>query len=116
MSTTAVQLGRIPEPQGDRMDLSIEGMTCGACAASVERGLSAVPGVASAHVNFATERATVIFDPASADREMFVAAVVAAGYRVAAPTQSGAQIKPPDSSVTPRLLVSIDADKQSRSY
>ena len=107
MSTTAVQLGRIPEPQGDRIDLSIEGMTCGACAASVERGLSAVSGVASAHVNFATERATVIFDPASADREMLVAAVVAAGYRVSAPSQPGEIAKPPDSSVTPRLLVSV---------
>ncbi|MBJ7514160.1 MAG: cadmium-translocating P-type ATPase [Acidimicrobiia bacterium] len=107
MSTTSVQLGRIPEPQGDRMDLSIEGMTCGACAASVERGLSAVSGVASAHVNFATERATVIFDPASADREMLVAAVVAAGYRVSAPSQPGETVKPPDASITPRLLVSI---------
>ncbi|MEI6570420.1 MAG: heavy metal translocating P-type ATPase [Actinomycetes bacterium] len=107
MSTTSVQLGRIPEPQGDRMDLSIEGMTCGACAASVERGLSAVSGVASAHVNFATERATVIFDPASADREMLVAAVVAAGYRVSAPSQPGETVKPPDASITPRLLVSV---------
>lgn len=107
MSTTSVQLGRIPEPQGDRMDLSIEGMTCGACAASVERGLSTVSGVASAHVNFATERATVIFDPARADREMLVAAVVAAGYRVSAPSQPGETVKPPDASVTPRLLVSI---------
>ena len=107
MSTTSVQLGRIPEPQGDRMDLSIEGMTCGACAASVERGLSAVSGVASAHVNFATERATVIFDPTRADREVFVAAVVAAGYRVSAPSQPGETVKPPDASVTPRLLVSV---------
>ena len=107
MSTTAVQLGRIPEPQGDRMDLSIEGMTCGACAASVERGLSAVSGVASAHVNFATERATVIFDPTRADREVLVAAVVAAGYRVSAPSQPGETVKPPDASVTPRLLVSV---------
>ena len=89
------------------MDLSIEGMTCGACAASVERGLSAVSGVASAHVNFATERATVIFDPARADREMLVAAVVAAGYRVSAPSQPGETVKPPDASVTPRLLVSL---------
>lgn len=107
MSTTSVQLGRIPEPQGDRMDLSIEGMTCGACAASVERGLSAVSGVASAHVNFATERATVIFDPTRADCEVLVAAVVAAGYRVSAPSQSGETVKPPDASVTPRLLVSV---------
>lgn len=107
MSTTSVQIGRLPEPQGDRIDLPIEGMTCGACAASVERGLSAVTGVASAHVNFATERATVIFDPASADREALVAAVVAAGYGVAAPSQPGDEVKPPDSSVTPRLLVSI---------
>ena len=107
MNTTSVQLGKIPEPEGERIDLAIEGMTCGACAASVEKGLRAVAGVASAHVNFATERATVIFDPASVGRDVLVAAVISSGYKVATPAEPGAAVKAPDISVTPRLLVSI---------
>jgi P-type Cu+ transporter len=46
------------------VDLPIEGMTCGACAARIERGLHRIDGVASASVNLAAERATVVYDPA----------------------------------------------------
>ena len=41
------------------VDIAIEGMTCASCVARVERALTAVPGVVSANVNLATERATV---------------------------------------------------------
>ncbi len=41
----------------ERLDLSIEGMTCASCVAHVERALSKVKGVASVSVNLATERA-----------------------------------------------------------
>jgi len=41
------------------MTLSIEGMNCAGCVSRVERALKAVPGVAHATVNLATERATV---------------------------------------------------------
>ena len=59
------------------VDLSIEGMTCASCVARVERALAAVPGVASASVNLATERATVRGTAAAAD---LVKAVDAVGY------------------------------------
>src|SRR5574337_989570 len=39
--------------------LQVEGMTCASCVARVEKALLKVPGVASAAVNLATERATV---------------------------------------------------------
>ncbi len=39
-------------------------MSCAACARSIENQLSGTPGVATAHVNFATSTATVEFDPA----------------------------------------------------
>ena len=45
------------------VDLPIDGMTCGACAARIERGLSRLEGVATASVNLAAERATVTYDP-----------------------------------------------------
>lgn len=37
----------------------VRGMTCGGCAATIERGLSELPGVESASVSFATKTATV---------------------------------------------------------
>ncbi len=39
--------------------LSVGGMSCASCVAKIERGLRALPGVARATVNLATERATV---------------------------------------------------------
>jgi Cu+-exporting ATPase len=43
-----------------RLDIPVTGMTCANCAATIERTLQArVPGVVSAAVNFATERAVV---------------------------------------------------------
>jgi len=41
------------------VELAIEGMTCASCVSRVERALKAVPGVAEATVNLATERARV---------------------------------------------------------
>jgi P-type Cu+ transporter len=43
----------------DEVTLQIEGMTCASCVARVEKALMKVPGVLSASVNLATERATV---------------------------------------------------------
>ena len=40
-------------------DLKISGMTCATCAGRVEKALAAVPGVLSASVNLATEKASV---------------------------------------------------------
>lgn len=59
------------------VDLAIEGMTCASCVARVERALTAVPGVASANVNLATERATVT---GTADAALLQNAVEAVGY------------------------------------
>jgi copper ion binding protein len=48
--------------------LPIEGMTCASCVRRVEKSLAAVPGVADANVNFATEQAVVRFDPVVTSR------------------------------------------------
>ena len=41
------------------ISLPIEGMTCASCVGRVERALKAVPGVADAVVNLATEKASI---------------------------------------------------------
>jgi P-type Cu+ transporter len=64
--------------------LPIEGMTCASCVNRIERFLSKTPGVEQAAVNLATERATIIVDPARAGRDELVRAVEAAGYEVKA--------------------------------
>jgi Cu+-exporting ATPase len=66
-------------------ELPVHGMTCAACVRHVERALGKVPGVESASVNLITQRATVRFDPARADRELLARAVEGAGYEVPRP-------------------------------
>ena len=60
-------------------DLEIAGMTCAACAGRVERGLRAIPGVRSAAINLATERAHVVADDAVSMADL-IAAVTKSGY------------------------------------
>ncbi len=65
-------------PARERLDLPVEGMTCASCAVRVEKRLNRLEGVA-ATVNFATETATVEFDPAVASPDALLGAVEAAG-------------------------------------
>lgn len=60
--------------------LQIEGMTCASCVARVEKALAGVPGVASATVNLATEKAQVRFAGRDGDVAALLAAVHKAGY------------------------------------
>ncbi len=57
--------------------LQVDDMSCASCVGRVERALKAVPGVASASVNLATERATVT---GVAPVETLLAAADRAGY------------------------------------
>jgi Cu+-exporting ATPase len=66
------------------IDLEIGGMTCAACASRIERKLNKLEGV-EATVNYATEGASVRFDPGRSDTEKIIAAVEAIGYGAALP-------------------------------
>ena len=77
---------RRAEPETTELEFAVTGMTCGSCAARVERTLSRQPGVAEASVNFATSRATVRFDPGQASADSLGGAVAAAGYGLEALT------------------------------
>ncbi|WP_283603241.1 heavy metal translocating P-type ATPase [Serratia proteamaculans] len=64
-----------------RLSLPVDGMTCASCVGRVERALKAVPGVQTASVNLATERADLTFTGA-ADPQAAVRAIESAGYAV----------------------------------
>jgi Cu+-exporting ATPase len=58
----------------------ITGMTCAACANRIEKGLSRLPGVASASVNLAMETARVEFAPSAVTVEDIIRKVEQLGY------------------------------------
>jgi P-type Cu+ transporter len=68
----------------ERVTLALEGMTCASCAARIERKLNKLEGV-EATVNYATEQATVRFDPARVALDDLVRSVEAIGYGAALP-------------------------------
>jgi Cu+-exporting ATPase len=63
--------------------LKIEGMTCAACSARVEKALQKIDGVISASVNLTTEKASVEYDPAQVDEAALAQAIEKTGYLVA---------------------------------
>ena len=65
--------------------LNIEGMTCASCSNFVEKALSRTPGVKSATVNLASEKATIEYLPGQINRAGLKAAVEQAGYGVHEP-------------------------------
>lgn len=73
----------------EKTELKIEGMTCAACAVRVEKGLRSNPGVESAAVNLATERASIEYDPTTISQRELLAAVEKAGYRGNLELESG---------------------------
>jgi len=65
-------------------------MTCAACAANIERALKRLPGVGAAGVNYATNRATVTFDPSVLGVPAIVEAIRDVGYDVIGSDEPGA--------------------------
>lgn len=62
-------------------DLSVPGVHCGACMASIEKALSALPGVVSARVNLSMKRVAIKWRAASGMPPDFVSALLAIGYQ-----------------------------------
>jgi len=86
----------------ERLELPIEGMTCSSCAGRVEKSLNGLDGV-EATVNFATERATVSFDPDRVAPEDLVGAVADVGYEASLPAADGAAVEAPEADPTTDL-------------
>ncbi len=64
----------------ERHIYGVKGMTCAACATRVERAIKGLPGVLSANVNLASERASVEFNPLQVSFKDLREAVQEAGY------------------------------------
>ncbi|HST38451.1 MAG TPA: heavy metal translocating P-type ATPase, partial [Conexibacter sp.] len=104
----------------EHVELPISGMTCASCANRIERKLNKLDGVA-ASVNYATEKATVDYDPATVAPQELLDTVAAAGYaaRLPAPPRAAgaasgagapeADAESPDESTALRMRLLISA-------
>ncbi|MFW9043026.1 heavy metal translocating P-type ATPase [Corynebacterium striatum] len=68
------------------LDLGVSGMTCTSCSSRVERKLNKVDGV-EATVNFATESASIEYDPSTSTPDSLIEVVRGAGYDAFALTE-----------------------------
>jgi len=82
-------MNTIIEPATSLVDVTfkVDGMTCASCAGRVEKALKSVPGVDSASINLATEKASVRVAPGVSAGALY-AAVEKAGYEVPSDTVS----------------------------
>ena len=68
------------QEQVRQVELGIEGMTCAACQAAVERATRKLPGVRGASVNLTTNRGVFVYEPAQVKLSEIMAAIEDAGY------------------------------------
>jgi Cu+-exporting ATPase len=66
-----------------KADIPITGMTCTTCAATIKKGLIRTHGVEQANVSFASEKASVEYDPAKVDLATIEQTISQLGYGVA---------------------------------
>jgi Cu+-exporting ATPase len=109
--------GRLPGAAGDpaaafadatamtHLDLSVSGMTCAACAARIEKKLNRLDGV-TATVNYATEKATVTFDPSVVDPSSLVETVESIGYGASLPVATQPSTAADPDALTPAEVAS----------
>ncbi len=65
-----------------KITLPVGGMTCAACSARITKAIQKLPGVSEIHVNFATEKASIQYDPSVVRLSEIKAAITKSGYKV----------------------------------
>jgi Cu+-exporting ATPase len=82
-------------PAQDRHVLiRIDGMHCHHCEQTVNKAISAKPGVHEVEVDFNTQQASVLFDPAAVKIAELMAAVDDAGYKAVSFIKTTPSAKP----------------------
>jgi len=71
---------------------NVFGMSCAACAARIEKGLSRLDGVKSASVNLATEKAVVTYDDSIVDDSRIEETISGLGYKAVKEEQGEATV------------------------
>jgi Cu+-exporting ATPase len=65
-----------------QITLPITGMHCANCSSTIERNLKKLDGISGANVNYATEKATVTFDPSVLGEDAIIGKIEDVGYGV----------------------------------
>ncbi|KEQ30923.1 hypothetical protein N180_20155 [Pedobacter antarcticus 4BY] len=79
----------------ETLSLPVLGMTCAACAGSVESIIGSQPGVNKAEVNYATQSVKILFRPDQVQPTTFQKAVQSIGYDLILDTESGKEKQSP---------------------
>lgn len=66
-----------------QISFQVQGMYCARCAVQLEQALARLDGIYACYVNYASERATVLCEPARVRAAALVGAVRSAGFEVA---------------------------------
>ncbi len=64
----------------ENVELKIDGMHCGACAAGIQMFVSQMEGVKAVFVDYDGKKGSFEFDPAKTSREAIVKAIAELGY------------------------------------
>ena len=64
------------------MDLAVEGVVCAGCMRKIEEGLSRIPGIVNARLNFTNRRLAVDWQPEALKPHDVLRAVERIGYRI----------------------------------
>jgi len=71
------------KPGKNKIIIPVTGMTCASCVATIEKGLSKLPGVSQVNVNLATEKASIEYDSKKVDTKALMDTISDVGYGVA---------------------------------
>jgi Cu+-exporting ATPase len=71
----------VEKTDSTNITIPIGGMTCAACAGRIEKAIKKLDGVTNVSVNFATEKATVAYEPRKVRVSVIKEAVEKAGYK-----------------------------------
>ncbi len=67
----------------EKIQLKVEGMSCGHCKQAVEKAVMALPGLVSAEADVAGKKLTVEYEPEKTSLEQIKEAVDEVGFSVA---------------------------------